>query len=122
MKVIALIVLGLASGALSGVTGMGGGAVIVPALIYVFGYSVHLAQGTTLALLVPPIGLLAAWAYFKSGYVDIPAAMIIALGFVIGSFIAAKIAVRLPTIIVRKIFAVALGLIAFEMFFHPPQS
>jgi len=122
MTVIALIVLGLASGALSGVTGMGGGAVIVPALIYVFGYSVHLAQGTTLALLVPPIGLLAAWAYFKSGYVDIPAAMIIALGFVIGSFIAAKIAVRLPTIIVRKIFAVALGLIAFEMFFHPPQS
>lgn len=122
MRIVALIMLGLASGGLSGLTGMGGGAVIVPALIYLFGYSIHLAQGTTLALLVPPIGLLAAWAYYKSGYVDIMAATIIAVGFVVGSLFAAKIAVRLPPTLVRRVFAIALGLVAAEMFFNAPQS
>ncbi len=122
MRIVALIILGLASGGLSGLTGMGGGAIIVPALIYLFGYSIHLAQGTTLALLVPPIGLMAAWAYYKSGFVDVPAAIIMAVGFVVGSLFAAKIAVRLPPFVVRKVFAIALGVVAVEMFFNSPHA
>jgi uncharacterized membrane protein YfcA len=118
MRMFALIALGFASGALSGLTGMGGGAVIVPSLIFIFGFSVHLAQETTLALLVPPIGLLAAWAYYKSGDVDIQAAMMMAIGFFIGSLLAAKIAIRLPTTAVRRIYSIVLGLIAIGMFFN----
>jgi uncharacterized protein len=122
MKIVTLIILGLAAGALSGITGMGGGAVIVPALIYLFGYSIHVAQGTTLALLIPPIGLLAVWAYYKSGYVDVPAAIIIAIGFVIGSHFAANLAVKLRTVQVRRVFSVALAVIAIQMFLSSSQS
>ena len=71
MREIGLLVLGLGSGVFSGLVGVGGGVVIVPALVLLFGLSQHQAQGTTLALLVPPIGILAAWTYYKQGYVDL---------------------------------------------------
>jgi uncharacterized membrane protein YfcA len=77
-------VLGLGVGTLSGLIGIGGGVLITPALIYRLGFSQHYAQGTTLALLVPPIGLVGAWTYFQQGYVDARAAICICLGFVIG--------------------------------------
>jgi uncharacterized protein len=122
MRILSLIALGVPSGALSGLTGMGGGAVIVPALIYLFGYSVYLAQGTTLAFLVPPIGILAAWAYYKHGYVNVQAATLMAIGFVIGSLLAAEIAIKLPPTLVRRISSVALGFIAIEMFLNLPHA
>ena len=65
------ILLGLVAGILSGLIGIGGGTIIVPALVLFFGISQHMAQGTTLALLVPPIGILAAWTYYRQGYVDL---------------------------------------------------
>ena len=68
---ILLLLLGIIAGAISGLIGIGGGVIIVPALVYLFGLSQHQAQGTTLALLVPPIGLLAAWTYYRQGYVDL---------------------------------------------------
>jgi hypothetical protein len=116
MQIIGLLLLGLAAGALSGLTGIGGGIIIVPALIYFFGYSAHLAQGTTLALLVPPIGILAAWAYHQKGYVDIPAAAMIAAGFIAGSVLGAKFGLGLSEDTLRKIFAVLLVAVAFKMF------
>jgi uncharacterized protein len=120
MHVLGLIALGAAAGALSGFTGVGGGVIIVPALVYLFGFSAHSAQGTTLALLVPPIGLVAAWTYFKKGYVDVTAAIVIAVAFIIGSALGARWAVSLPATTLRRVFAVVLGAIAFEMFFHGP--
>jgi uncharacterized membrane protein YfcA len=69
MNAASYILLGLAAGTLSGLIGIGGGTIIVPALVLFFGMSQHLAQGTTLALLVPPIGILAAWQYYREGYV-----------------------------------------------------
>jgi uncharacterized membrane protein YfcA len=115
MQNIGMLVLGLAAGVLSGVSGVGGGIIIVPALVYFFGYSMHQAQGTTLALLVPPIGILAAWAYYQKGYVDISAAVLIAAGFVAGSVAGAKMGIGFSEDALRKIFAVLLIGIAVKM-------
>ena len=111
------IVLGLAAGIFSGLIGVGGGVIIVLALIFLFGMSQHQAQGTTLALLVPPIGFLAAWTYYKQGYVDIKIAGLICLGFFIGGLFGAKAANLLPNNILEKVFGVAMLLISLKMIF-----
>ncbi len=111
------IILGLAAGALSGLIGIGGGVIIVPALVFLFGFSQHQAQGTTLALLVPPIGILAAMTYYKQGYVDIRIAALVAVGFLVGSLFGAKFAVGLSNVVLEKVFGVALLVIAIKMIF-----
>lgn len=110
-----LVVLGLVAGAISGLVGIGGGMVIVPALVILFGFSQKLAQGTTLALLVPPIGLLAAYTYYKHGFVNVHAAIFIILGFIIGSLIGAHYVTELPAATVTRIFAVILLILAVKM-------
>ena len=114
---IPYLLLGLIAGALSGLIGIGGGVVIVPALVFLFGFSQHLAQGTTLALLVPPIGILAAWTYYRQGYVDLHVAALICLGFFVGGLIGAKFATALSNVVLERIFGVALFLIALKMIF-----
>lgn len=109
------IILGLAAGAASGIVGIGGGVIIVPALIFLFGFSQKLAQGTTLALLVPPIGILAAWSYYKQGNVNISAASFIVVGFVIGSFLGARYISHLSNATATRIFALFLIAIAIRM-------
>lgn len=108
-------ILGFGVGSLSGLIGIGGGVLITPALIYWFGFSQHNAQGTTLALLVPPIGLLGAWTYFQQGHVDIKAAALICLGFLLGGFIGAKFAVDLPEQFLRRLFGTSLILVGIRM-------
>ena len=115
--VIILVFVGLLGGILSGIFGIGGGTILVPALIFILGYSQHMAQGTTLGMLLPPVGILAVWAYYKKGLIDLRASMLLALGFIIGSLIGAKIAVELPQNILRKLFALFLLIIAIRMFF-----
>ena len=106
MPIIAIyLVLGLAAGALSGLMGIGGGLLLIPALIYLFKFSQLQAQGTTMALLLPPIGLLAAMVYYKNGYVDMKAALFICLGFFIGGFFGAKAAVGLSNMFLQRLFA-----------------
>jgi uncharacterized protein len=117
VKILLFLALGLVSGSLSGLIGIGGGVIIVPALIFLFGFSQHMAQGTTLALLVPPIGILGAWVYYKQGYVDIRIALIICLGFFIGSLLGAKFAINLPETLLEKIFGIALFAISLKMIF-----
>ena len=112
-----LLFLGLIAGSFSGLIGIGGGVIIVPALILIFGFSQQIAQGTTLALLVPPIGLLAVADYYKKGYVDIKAAIIIAIGFIVGSVVGAKFAINLPEQTLRRIFSVVVVVIGIRMFF-----
>jgi uncharacterized membrane protein YfcA len=112
---ILYLLLGLVAGVFSGLIGIGGGVIIVPALIYLFGFEQHLAQGTTLALLVPPIGILAAWTYYKQGFVDVKVAALVALGFFIGGLLGARIAVGLPQPVLRKIFGIALLFISLNM-------
>ena len=111
------ILLGILSGFLSGLIGIGGGTIIVPVLIIIFGLSQKTAQGTTLALLVPPIGILAAWTYYKQGYVDFPVAGLICIGFIFGGLIGARLATSMSNQTLEKIFGIALLIIAIKMIF-----
>ncbi len=115
---IILIVIGIASGYLSGLMGLGGGIIIIPSLVYFLGFSQQAAQGTTLGLMVLPIGLLAAFQYHKMGNVDIKAASIIAIAFIGASYYGSKMAISIDQNVLRKIFAFALILIAVKMLFQ----
>lgn len=111
------LLVGLAAGVTSGLIGIGGGTIIVPVLVFLFGLSQHQAQGTTLALLVPPIGLLAAWTYYKQGYVDLKIASLICAGFFFGGLLGARLATRLSSIVLERVFGIALLLISLKMIF-----
>ncbi len=115
MSIVLYILLGLLTGVFSGMFGLGGGVIIIPALVFLFGLSQHQAQGTTLALLVPPIGLLAAWQYYNQGYVDLKIAAFVCLGFFFGGLLGAKIVVGLPEPLLRRLFGLALLMISIKM-------
>jgi len=115
MNIILYVLLGLLTGVFSGMFGLGGGIIIIPALVFLFGLSQHQAQGTTLALMVPPIGLLAAWIYYKAGFVDIKIAAFVCLGFFFGGLLGAKLVVGLPDPVLRKMFGVVLLMIAIKI-------
>ena len=114
-NLILCILLGIIAGFISGLIGIGGGVIIVPALILFFGLSQHEAQGTTLALLVPPISILGAWTYYQRGYVDIGIAIYVCFGFLLGSLLGAKVATDLSTIILERFFGGAMLVIAIKM-------
>lgn len=116
-ETLLLIILGIVAGILSGLIGIGGGTIVIPFLIYVLGFSQHLAQGTTLALMVPPIGLLAAWKYYQNGFVDLKVAGLICLGFFAGGLLGAQFAPSLPGYVLKKIFGVFLLYVSIMMIF-----
>ena len=91
--ILILLVIGLLAGVLSGMVGVGGGIIIVPALVYFIGMSQHQGQGTSLAVLLLPVGIFAVYNYYKAGYVDVRSTLIIAATFLIGGFIGSKIAI-----------------------------
>lgn len=112
-----LLLLGIIAGYFSGLVGIGGGVIIVPALVLLFGFNEHTAQGTTLALLIPPVGILAVLSYYQKGYVDIKTAIIICIGFVIGGYMGGKMAVGLSGDVLKKAFGITLMLIGIKMLF-----
>ena len=114
-NIILFLLLGLLAGTASGLVGIGGGIIIVPALVFIFGFSEHLSQGTTLALMVPPIGILAVYEYWKSGFVDWRVAVFICLGFLIGGYFGSKIAIDLSDGVLQKIFGIAIVAIGLYM-------
>jgi hypothetical protein len=115
MQLPILLLLGLVTGILSGVIGIGGGIVMIPALVFLFNMTQQQAQGTTLAMMVPPIGFLAAYTYYKAGFVDIKIAGVLCIGFFIGGLFGAKLSVYLPELVLKRIFAVILMLISVKM-------
>lgn len=115
LQTFGVAVIGLIAGLLSGLLGLGGAVVIIPALVILFGFSQQMAQGTTLVMMVLPIGALAAWQYYQQGFVDIKVALIMALTFFIGGYFGAKYATQIPQEILKKGFAVMLILIAVKM-------
>lgn len=115
MNIMALLILGLAAGILSGLIGIGGGILIIPALVFLLGFTQHQAQGTTLAMMVPPIGLLAAWQYYKGGYVDIKVAGLLCVGFFVGGYLGGRFANALPSAALEKVFGFVLLVIALKM-------
>ncbi len=117
MVTISYIILGLIAGVFSGLLGIGGGTIIIPALVYFYGLSQHQAQGTTLALMVLPIGFLAALKYYVNGNVNISMALFICLGFFVGGFIGATLVQPIPDYFLKKIFGLFLLIVAFRMIF-----
>jgi len=113
--VITLLIIGLAAGILSGLVGVGGGLIVVPALIFFLGYSQHQAQGTSLGLLLLPVGILAVINYYNKGQVDIKVVAVMGIAFVLGGWLGSKMALRLPADTVKKIFAVFLFYSAFKL-------
>ena len=114
-ETVGLVLLGLAAGVLSGLLGIGGAVVIIPALVFFFGFPQHRAAGTTLALFCLPIGLLGVMPYFKRGMVDVRAVLLICAGFLVGGFIGGHVAVGMTGTALQKVFAVILIAVAVKL-------
>jgi uncharacterized membrane protein YfcA len=116
-ETVILLVLGLFAGAFSGILGIGGGIIVIPFLVMLLGYSQQMAQGTSLALLLPPIGLLAVINYHNAGFVNYKAAGLMVITFLIGSYLTSKYAVNLNEVYLKKGFAIFLILYALKILF-----
>ena len=119
--ILLLLAIGLAAGILSGMVGVGGGLIVVPALVFFMGFTQHQAQGTSLGLLLLPVGILAVINYYNKGNIDIKVVLIMSLAFVLGGWIGSKIALSLNQETLKKIFAVFLFYVAFR-FLHWDQA
>ena len=117
MNAVLYIILGIVAGVFGGMFGIGGGTILIPALVYLFGLTQLKAQGTTLAIMVPPIGLLAALRYYYSGNVKLGMAGFICLGFFVGGLIGANSVQNLSNPLLKKLFGVFLMFVAIEMIF-----
>ena len=113
--ILTLIIIGLAAGMLSGLVGVGGGIIVVPALVFFLGFTQHQAQGTSLGLLLLPVGILAVLNYYQKGHIDVKVVGIMAVAFVLGGWLGSKLALSISEEAVKKIFAVILFYTAFKM-------
>jgi len=114
---LAYVVVGIITGLSSGFLGIGGGLIVVPALVYLFGLTQHQAQGTSLAMMIPPITLLAAIRYFHSGNVKLGMAVLLACGFAVGGLLGAHLAQNIPGLVLRRIFGAVMLVISVKMIF-----
>lgn len=115
--VLIIILVGVAAGMLSGLVGVGGGIIIVPALVYVLAFSQKTAQGTSLALIMLPVGIFGVLQYYKQGHVDFKIVGLLAIGFLAGSFFGSRIALSISQELLKKVFAVLMIFIAIKMLF-----
>jgi uncharacterized membrane protein YfcA len=113
--IIILLIIGLAAGTFGGMVGLGGGVIMIPAMVYILGLSQQSAQGTSLAVMLLPVGLMAVLNYYKAGQMNIKYAAIISIAFFVGGYFGSKIALTISPEKMKKIFAVALMLIALNM-------
>jgi uncharacterized membrane protein YfcA len=109
------ILLGLFVGVLSGIVGIGGGIMIVPGLVYLFHMNQHKAQGTSIASLLAPVGVLAFWEYHKAGNVDLKAGLLIALGFTLGGYFGGLWAQHIPELLLRRVFGTLVVMIGIRL-------
>lgn len=114
-ELIILIVIGFLAGIVGGSLGLGGGIIIVPALVFILGFTQHNAQGTSLAVLLFPVGILGVINYAKNGYVNFKFALVLIIAFVLGSYLGSVISVHLPEKILKKAFGVFMLLISLKM-------
>ena len=120
--IITLIIIGIAAGMLSGLVGVGGGIIIVPALVLLLNFSQKEAQGTSLGILLLPVGILAVLHYYKQGYVDIKIVGLVSIGFVVGGWLGSKLALVLPDLTVKRVFAVFMLVMACKMLFFDKKT
>ena len=119
--ILLLLAIGLAAGILSGMVGVGGGLIVVPALVFFMGFTQHQAQGTSLGLLLLPVGILAVINYYNKGNIDIKVVLIMSIAFVLGGWVGSKIALSVNQETLKKIFAIFLFYVAFR-FLHWDQA
>ncbi|MEQ9063000.1 MAG: sulfite exporter TauE/SafE family protein [Vicingaceae bacterium] len=117
LNILILVLIGITAGVLSGMFGVGGGIIIVPALVFFIGMTQHEAQGTSLGLMLLPIGILAAMNYFKSGNLDIRAGLIIAFAFIVGGYFGSKIALGIEQTTLKRIFGVFMLAVSIKLIF-----
>lgn len=110
-----LIVIGIITGIMAGMLGIGGAIIMIPALVFFLGISQQTAQGTSLAVMLPPIGIIAAYNYYKAGHVNIKFAIVLAIFFLVGSYFGSKLALSLPQPVLKKVFGILLLLVAAKM-------
>ncbi len=115
--ILLLIIIGLVAGTLGGMVGLGGGIILIPALILIMKLDQQTAQGTSIAIMLPPIGLFAVYNYYKAGYVNMKYAFVIAMAFMVGGYFGSSLALKLSPDVMRKVFSVVLVVIAIKMFF-----
>lgn len=110
-----LILIGITTGVMAGMLGIGGAIIMVPALVFILGLSQQAAQGTSLAVMLPPIGIIAAYNYYKVGQVNLKFALILAVCFIVGSYFGSKLSLNLPEAVLKKIFGILLLAVALKM-------
>jgi uncharacterized membrane protein YfcA len=122
--ILLLLLVGLVAGILSGLVGVGGGIIMVPALVLFLGFTQKQAQGTSLGIMLLPVGILAVLQYYKQGYINFNTVFIISAAFVIGGFFGSKLALKLSDDKMKKVFAIVLMLVSLKMLFFdkPPQK
>ena len=114
IQIVELLVLGLVAGVLAGMFGIGGGAIMVPAMMFLVGFSTKMATGTSLAALLLPFGILGVLEYYRQGQVNVNAALLLVVGLFIGAFFGAKLTLSLPDVIVKRAFGCFLILVALR--------
>lgn len=115
--IIILVLIGLSAGFIGGALGVGGGIIIVPALVFIFGMTQHHAQGTSLAVLLFPVGILAVMNYYRKGYVNFKYALILIAAFVLGSYFGSLFSISLPESTLKKLFGVLMLVAGIRMIF-----
>src|ERR1700691_5291847 len=117
-EILIVLALGLAAGLLGRFVGVGGGVLIVPVLVFALGFDQHLAVGTSLGALLPPVGILGAYEYYKHGHLNLTYALLLGLGLLIGAYIGAVYAVKMPWKALRRVFGVFLLLTSIRMLYQ----
>jgi uncharacterized membrane protein YfcA len=117
LQLLILIVVGVLAGLLAGAFGIGGAIIVIPALVFILGLSQHEAQGTSLAFMLPPVGILATWNYWKEGHVNWKIALILSITFFIGAYFGSQFSINISDKTLRRLFGGLLILIALKMIF-----
>lgn len=117
VNIIILLCIGVVAGIFSGFIGIGGGLVVVPCLVYFVGFSQHTAQGTSLAMMLPPIGIMAVYNYYQKGMVDLKVAAILCVSFIAGSYFGSKFAITLSPEQIKKAFGIIIIALGLKMIF-----
>lgn len=120
--ILILILIGIGAGMLSGLVGVGGGIIIVPALVFFLGFSQRMAQGTSLGILLLPVGILGVLQFYKQGYINLNAVWIISAAFLFGSYFGSRIALSISQETAKRIFAILMILIAIKLLFFDKQK
>lgn len=118
MQLVGLLVIGILAGISAGMFGIGGGLIIVPALVFFYGLSQHVAVGTSLGALLLPVGALSAWVYWKNGNLNILYATLIAAGLFLGAYVGARLVQPVSDLTLRRMFAGFLILVSIRMFWQ----